>query len=60
MTLNVDFPVVSLYMYLDAVSIDVLKNRSGDLMSNDGKSIIIIQKDFDLQDENCLHSKFTS
>ena len=59
MTLNVDFPVVSLYMYLDAVSIDVLKNRSGDLMSNDGKSIII-QKDFDSQDENCLQSKFTS
>jgi len=47
-------------MYLDAVSIDVLKNRSGDLMSNDGKSIIIIQKDFDSQDENCLQSKFTS
>ena len=59
MTLNVDFPVVSLYMYLDAVSIDVLKNRSGDLMSNDGKSIII-QKDFDSQDENCRQSKFTS
>lgn len=47
-------------MYGDAVSIDVLKNRSGDLMSNDGKSIIIIQEDFDSQDENCLQSKFTS
>ena len=47
-------------MYLDAVSIDVLKNRSGDMMSNDGKSIIIVQKDFDSQDENCLQSKFTS
>ena len=46
-------------MYGDAVSIDVLKNRSGDLMSNDGKSIII-QKDFDSQDENCRQSKFTS
>ena len=29
-------------------------------MSNDGKSIIIIQKDFDPQDENCLQNKFTS
>jgi hypothetical protein len=47
-------------MYLDAVSIEVLKNRSGDMMSNDGKSIIIVQKDFDSQDENCLQSKFTS
>ena len=47
-------------MYLDAVSREVLKNRSGDLMSNDGKSIIIVQKDFDSQDENCLQSKFTS
>ena len=47
-------------MYLDAVSREVLKNRSGDMMSNDGKSIIIVQKDFDSQDENCLQSKFTS
>ena len=29
-------------------------------MSNDGKSIVIIQKDFDSQDENCLQSTFTS
>ena len=47
-------------MYLDAVSREVLKNRSGDMMSNDGKSIVIIHKDFDSQDENCLQSRFTS
>ena len=47
-------------MYLDAVSIEVLKNRSGDVMSNDGNSIVITQKDFDFQDENCFQSKFTS
>ena len=47
-------------MYLDAVSIEVVKNRSGDMMSNDSNSIIIIQKDFDSQGENCLQSKLTS
>ncbi|KAI4573406.1 hypothetical protein MJT46_004646 [Ovis ammon polii x Ovis aries] len=41
-----------LYVYLDAVSIEVLKNRSGDVMSNDGNSIVITRKDFDSQDEN--------
>ncbi|KAI4542079.1 hypothetical protein MG293_007458 [Ovis ammon polii] len=41
-----------LYVYLDAASIEVLKNRSGDVMSNDGNSIVITQRDFDSQDEN--------
>ncbi|XDB53005.1 hypothetical protein AB1E18_006532 [Capra hircus] len=45
-----------LYVYLDAVSIEVLKNRSGDVMSNDGNSIVITQKDFDSQDENAFRA----
>ncbi|KAG5213470.1 hypothetical protein JEQ12_009256 [Ovis aries] len=45
-----------LYVYLDAVSIGVLKNRSGDVMSNDGNSIVITQKDFDSQDENAFRT----
>ena len=47
-------------MYLDTVSREVLKKRSGDMMSNDGKSIVIVHKDFDSLDENCLQSKYTS
>ncbi|KAG5213444.1 hypothetical protein JEQ12_009230 [Ovis aries] len=53
------FPFVRncyLYVYLDAVSIGVLKNRSGDMMSNDGNSIVITQKDFDSQDENAFRT----
>ncbi|KAG5213475.1 hypothetical protein JEQ12_009261 [Ovis aries] len=46
-----------LYVYLDAVSIGVLKNRSGDVMSNDGNSIVITQKDFDSQDENAFRAR---